>query len=135
MKTFLYLHCSDLERARWFYSKVLDLPEIYFSADEGSVGYQAGSLQITIGHHPQGQVRIGWARQLGWAGGTSAEPSWGFQLEAEQFRETVERTRAGGIESHHEEPEWLGYWSFPVLDPMGNTVEVSANDRDAWPTS
>lgn len=30
------------------------------------------------------------------------------------------------------EPVWVGYWSFPVLDPMGNTVEVSAVSRQAW---
>lgn len=25
------------------------------------------------------------------------------------------------------------YWSFPVRDPMGNTVELSTTDRNAWP--
>lgn len=29
-------------------------------------------------------------------------------------------------------PEWVGYWSFPVQDPMGNTVEISTPDRAAW---
>jgi len=135
MKSFLYLHCSDLERARRFYSNVLGLPEIYFSADEGSVGYQAGSLQLTIGHHDHAQLRTDWARQLGWSEGTSAEPSWGFHLEADQFHEAVERTRAGGVKARFEEPRWVGYRSFPVMDPMGNTVEVSATDRDAWPAS
>jgi len=34
MKPFFYLHCSDLELARRFYSGVLGLPEIFISAEE-----------------------------------------------------------------------------------------------------
>lgn len=135
MKSFLYLHCSDLEQARRFYSTVLGLSEIYFSADEESVGYQAGSMQLTIGEHDHARLGVDWARQLGWSEGISAEPSWGFQLEADQFHAAVERMRADGVNARFEEPKWVGYWSFPVMDPMGNTVEVSATARGAWPGS
>jgi hypothetical protein len=29
----------------------------------------------------------------------------------------------------------LPHWSFPVKDPMGNTVEITTPQRNAWPPS
>lgn len=133
MKSFLYLHCSDLPAARHFYSNLVGLTEIYFSAEEESVGYQVGSLQLTIGRHEQARELTGWASQLGWSGGTSANPSWGFHLEAEEFRRAVARLTEDGVDARNQEPDWVGCWSFPVRDPMGNTVEVTTTDQGAWP--
>jgi len=133
IKTFLYLHSGDLERARDFYTNVLGLNEIYFSDEEQSVGYQVGSVQITIGQHSEARHVERWSSQLGWQGGTASDPSWGFHLEVEPFRDAVERSRRQRSEVYRAEPEWVGYWSFPVKDPMGNTVEISSTDPGAWP--
>ena len=64
--------------------------------------------------------------QPGWAGGTIAgAPSWSVQLDDEPFRAAVACLQAARIESFHEAPQWVNYWSFPVTDPMGNTVELT----------
>lgn len=132
MKTFLYLHCADLESARRFYSNVLGLKETYFSAEEGTVGYVAGALQISIATHAAAVEASGWAEQLGWEGGATAAPSWGFELAPDEFRRAVRSAREAGTEPHFDAPRWLGYWSFPVRDPMGNTVEISSPSQGAW---
>ena len=135
MKTFLYLHCSDLELARSFYSGVLGLTEIYFSAVEGTIGYHVGALQITVATHADAAHVDGWAKQLGWEGGSTPMPSWGVEYAPSGFRRAVEAARDGGVEALHPEPLWVGYWSFPVRDPMGYTVEISTPEREAWPPS
>lgn len=133
VKTFLYLHCADLNEARRFYTDGVGLTEIFFSAKELSVGYQAGSLQLTVVQHCEVSPVDTWSAQLGWKGGTSAAPSWGFQLETEPFQRAVAELGASDTDVWRMEPEWVGYWSFPVKDPMGNTIEISTVHRAAWP--
>ena len=111
---------------------MLGLREIYFSGVEQSVGYQIGSVQITINAHTESGHLEGWSSQLGWEGGTTSHPSWGFQLEAGSFRDAVERSTPHRAQAFHSEPKWIGYWSFPLKDPMGNTVEISSTDPNAW---
>ena len=53
--------------------------------------------------------------------------SWSVTLTEETFPPAVSRLLAAGVASFGTEPVWRGYWSFPVHDPMGNTVEVT------WP--
>jgi catechol 2,3-dioxygenase-like lactoylglutathione lyase family enzyme len=135
MRTFLYLHCNDLELARSFYSGVLNLAEIFYSDEEGTVGYQVAELQITIAVHTDPVHVEGWAAQLGWEGGSAPMPSWGFECAPADFCRAIESARVAEVEVPHSEPQWVGYWSFPVKDPMGNTVEITTPQRDAWPPS
>lgn len=134
IKTFLYLHCDrpDLDRARHFYSEILGLPEIFFSADDATAGYRAGDLQIAVEAHLGDTKNCGWSKQLGWSGGSTATPSWGVELAAAAFARAIAAAVASGVECWLPEPQWVGYWSFPVKDPMGNTVELSTPDRSAW---
>lgn len=134
---FLYLHCEPLglDQARRFYSHVLGLAETFFSADDGTVGYRVGDLQITIEAHPEATTSSGWAKQLGWRGGVTATPSWGIEFSSAAFAPAVEAARASDVECWQAAPEWVGYWSFPIKDPMGNTVELSAPERSAWTSS
>lgn len=134
VRSFLYLHCDDLGRARGFYTDVIGLTETFFSDEIASVGYQVGGLQVTVAHHPTARRAEGWASQLGWEGGTAGMPSWGFELPPKEFCRAVERALSRGVSTLHSEPEWVGYWSFPLRDPMGNTVELSTANRDAWGT-
>lgn len=133
MKSFLYLHSSDLAVSRRFYTELVGLNEIYFSDTDQSVGYQHGTLQLTISADPETSTATGWARQLGWEGGTGSRPSWGLELAADAFAAAVRSVVADGAVTWTSEPSWVGYWSFPVQDPMGQTVELSASDRYAWP--
>lgn len=130
---FLYLHCSDLGEARRCYTDVVGLSEIFVSIEDGVVGYRVGDLQITIEERSDvEQAASGWAKQLGWDGGTATAPSWGIELDAASFVRAVDAATSAGTPCHRAEPQWVGYWSFPVRDPMGNTVELSTTDRNAW---
>ncbi|MFW2340865.1 MAG: VOC family protein [Acidimicrobiia bacterium] len=135
MKTFLYLHCNDLESARRFYSELLGLTEVFFSAEDGTIGFQVGTLQITVTAHADTVQVDGWAKQLGWKGGSTPTPSWGIEYSPSGFRRAVEAARTSRVDTHDSEPVWVGYWSFPVRDPMGYTVEISTAERCAWPPS
>lgn len=75
----------------------------------------------------------GWSQQLGWQGGSTATPSWGFEFPPAEFVRVVESVRGAEIDTFHPGPQWIGYWSFPVKDPMGYTVEISTPERTAWP--
>jgi catechol 2,3-dioxygenase-like lactoylglutathione lyase family enzyme len=133
IKSFLYLHCLDLADSRRFYSTLLGLGEIFFSDEDGTVGYLVGTLQITVARHPEAKPIEGWSAQLGWAGGDTAMPSLGLELDPEDFRRAIRSLAAAGVTVRFSEPQWLGYWSYPVRDPMGHTVEISTPDRDSWP--
>lgn len=135
MKTFLYLNTVDLPAARRFYSVLLELDEIVASVDV--VGFRIGSLQLTIARHEAARYdevsdAADWASQLGWVGGKAGKPSWGMEVADEAFGTIVARLQAASVRAWSDEPQWVGYWSFPVMDPMGNTVEVSAAGEEAW---
>jgi catechol 2,3-dioxygenase-like lactoylglutathione lyase family enzyme len=133
-RAFLYVHCSDLAAARRFYTNLLGLSEVYFSAADGTVGYRVGTLQISVAAHPDLSTHVdGWSRQLGWEGGASTAPSWGVEMDRRGFHRAVRAILgAGDVQTRFPEPQWVGYWSFPVRDPMGNTVEVSTPKSDSW---
>jgi hypothetical protein len=125
-RVFLYLHCIELAPMRRFYRDLVGLDEVYFSEEEATAGYRVGTLELSISEHAAAQTHSGWARQLGWQGGESAGTSWGFELVSSRFDAAVERLVAAGVPTRHATPVWVGYRSFPVLDPMGNTVELSS---------
>ena len=89
VSSFLYVHTGNLEAARHFYTTLLGLSEIYHSKTEPTVGYKIGTLQLTIAAHPEAATVPHWSKQLGWAGGTSARTSWGFELDGERFGQVV----------------------------------------------
>lgn len=125
---FLYLPASDLEAMRHFYSELLGLDEIWFTADQG-VAYDCDGLQFTILQEPEAEpVQPAWATQPGWLGDTVGAISWSVVLSESGYRSAVDRlVTSPDITRLHGAPQWVGYWSFPVRDPMGNTVELS------WP--
>lgn len=125
IRTFLYLHGTDLAAARNFYSDIVGLEEIHYSAEDGIAGWAVGDLQITVSTHVDAPTIDGWAKQLGWEGGSTPTPSWGIELEPAAFRGAVDRANSAAVEALWPEPRWVGYWSFPLRDPMGNTVELS----------
>lgn len=96
------------------------------------MAFRADGLQITIAHHDDAGAVAGWSRQLGWSGGLASAPSWGFELEPDEFRVAVDRVTDARASTWFDEPQWVGYWSFPVRDPMGNTVELSCADESGW---
>lgn len=122
---FLYMYCNDIASMRWFYSQLVQLDEIYFEEDV-TVAYKCDELQFTIFQAEQKlATSVGWAKQPGWSGGALAKISWSIECDKETFFSTIARLKDAGVSCYHSEPQWQGYWSYPVLDPAGNTVEIT----------
>lgn len=134
---FVYIYCNDLAEMRAFYSGLLGLQEIFCQkGPEGGLGYHIGDVQFTIFPASEEQaVDPSWHWQPGWSGGVNRSTSWSIQLGAIQdFRSAVQRLTQAGVSTFYEQPHWQGYWSFPVKDPVGNTVELTCSPVDE-PTS
>jgi len=123
---FLYLFCNDLHAMRHFYSNLLGLNEIYYSeVPDGPVAYDCDGLQFTIVFNASAQkAPPGWGCQPGWQAGSQPIISWSVVLTEGGFETAVQRLMAADVEAFYKEPQWQNYWSFPVKDPMGNTVEI-----------
>jgi catechol 2,3-dioxygenase-like lactoylglutathione lyase family enzyme len=125
---FLYLPCRDLEVMRSFYTDLVGLPEVFYApGPDGGLAYVCDRLQLTFSLAPDAVPNAaGWHRQPGWAGGTVSGASWSIVADDEAaFRAAVARLTEAGVPRHAPLPRWEGYWSFPVQDPMGNTVEIT----------
>jgi catechol 2,3-dioxygenase-like lactoylglutathione lyase family enzyme len=125
---FLYLPCRDLDAMRRFYTDLVGLTESYYApGDGGGLAYACDRLQLTFLPAADAEPEpAGWHRQPGWRGGTLPGVSWSIVADGEDaFRAAVGRLTGAGVVAYAEEPRWVGYWSFPVKDPMGNTVELT----------
>jgi hypothetical protein len=120
---FVYAYCNDLEAMHRFYVDLLGLA--HTSVENGRRG---GFVEVD-----GGGVRLAFlqsstprpvAEQLsklpGCTGGVIEQALCSIEYTAEDYAAVVARLREAGIES----PQPDGEWSYPVLDPMGNTVEV-----------
>ncbi|MGM0557253.1 MAG: VOC family protein [Myxococcota bacterium] len=131
---FFYIYCKDLVEMRAFYSQLLCLEEVFFAEGaEGGLGYHIGHAQLTIFEASQERVPdSSWHRQPGWRGGVKTSPSWSIQFTtSREFRSAVQRLVRADVPRFYQQPRWQGYWSFPVKDPMGNTVELTCSPADA----
>jgi len=132
---FLYVPVSDLDAMRHFYTELVGLDEIYFAADE-ALAYDCDGLQFTMLFDPNPPaVPEGWATQPGWRGATVAAMSWSIELTEAGFRGAVSRSAEAGVIALHDVPQWVGYWSYPVKDPMGYTAEITWPDEDVHATN
>ncbi|MCB1188163.1 VOC family protein [bacterium] len=127
---FIYLHATDMEAMRAFYRDALGCSEIHYRPiDEHGYGWSVidmGCFQFMI-HPDKSAVKLeGWSMQPGWDGGTVPGLSWSVVVRNEDLPQVIARLREMGSQAFHEKPQWCqdSYWSFPVQDPMGNTVEV-----------
>ncbi len=126
---FTYLFCVDLEAMRDFYGGVLGLEQIW---DDGrSLAYRIGDHQLSITQHDGVEpAPEGYAVQPGWDGGTEPRTSWSLECDPQDFSAVVASARAHGTPAYRPEPTWVGYWSYPLLDPMNNTIEVTCTVRE-----
>lgn len=56
------------------------------------------------------------------------EDSLAFQIEDHQLSIQLDTTLETLSPEFCLQPGWEGYWSFPVLDPMMQTIEITATD-------
>ncbi|SHJ44816.1 Catechol 2,3-dioxygenase [Tessaracoccus bendigoensis DSM 12906] len=127
---FVYTRCNDLNSSRRFYTELIGLKQIW--DDDESLGYLVGPAQLSVFLDPASTATPHWSFQPGWGYGLSVESrpplaaaSWSVELSPEAFRDAVDRLRTAGVTAWRREPFWVGYWSYVVRDPMGQTVELS----------
>ncbi len=133
---FVYVPARDLAAMRHFYGELLGLREVYHSAEEGLLAYVCGGLQFTIFEAPDATpMPAGWATQPGWQGPTEPQISWSVVLDTAGYRDAVRALESDDVDRLHDVPVWVGYWSHPVHDPMGNTVEVTMSMEEPAVTS
>jgi len=125
---FIYNSCNDLTAMREFYSNLIGMNETsYREGEQGWLVYDCGGFQFMV--FPAGYelpVLTDWGMQPGWEGGTLEVPSWSVEVPEPDFAATVQLLIDAGVPCFSDVPRWCqdSYWSFPVRDPMGNTVEV-----------
>lgn len=124
---FTYMFCNDLKAMKKFYQDLLQLDVIWDTKE--SIAFQIGEHQLSIEYHkdfhpPSSEFSI----QPGWKGGTQPRTGWSISFDKKTFTETVQRLKNSEVQGYFSEPEWKGYWSYPVLDPMNNTMEITCTE-------
>jgi catechol 2,3-dioxygenase-like lactoylglutathione lyase family enzyme len=140
---YIYVYVNEIDAMRHFYTDLVGLDEGAYRNDEkwGWLTYNCGSLEFMCFRAVRPlPVPEEFAAQPGWEGGQLPSISWSVSVPEAQFTEAVQRLKSDGVKSFAEQPFWAqdSYWSFPVLDPMGNTVELfcEVKERPAsteWP--
>ena len=126
---FVYTMVNDVAAMQHFYTELLGLNETSYRNDEdfGWLVYQCGSVEFMF-LRADGEMPVGeeFAMQPGWGGGTLETTSWSLEIPEDRFAATVQAVVEDGAAAFAAKPLWAQdcYWSFPVLDPMGNTVEL-----------
>ena len=128
---FLYTRSNDVAASRRFYSDLVGLDQIWDEEDD--IAYLIGdAVQFSIGYDPDSTAEKGWTFQPGWVFGLGIDPiprhasaSWSIPLSPRSFVSAVARLQDAGVAALRPEPFWVGYWSYVVKDPMGQTVELT----------
>lgn len=127
---FAYEYCTDIAATRRFYGELVGLTLIWDEPDD--VAFRHDGVQLSF-QLVDALVRPdGWAFQPGWSQGQLAEApttdrvrSVSIALSPARFQSAVARLQAAGVPALRSEPFWVGYWSFVVRDPDGQTVEIT----------
>jgi hypothetical protein len=122
---FTYMFSNNLEKMEHFYSNVLNLDLIH--KDDTAVAYKIDNHQllITLDENVVASAPK-FSKQPGWEGGTASQISWSLEVDPKDFIEIVKNVKSDStVIAWNDEPKWIGYWSFPVLDPMNQTIEIT----------
>ena len=125
--TFLYLHVNDLKATHHFYVDLIGLEPAVYEPKWGYLAFNQKPLQIQFWESEDKiKVQSDWAVQPGYQGGKGTTASWSIVISAEEFPKVVSRLQKAGVATFTKAPTYTPnkYWSFPVKDPMGNTVEI-----------
>jgi hypothetical protein len=126
---FTYIFCNDLDNMKRFYEEILQLDLIW--EGEKTIAFKIGDHQLSISEDEElSTFTPVYSRQLGWEGGTESRTSWSLECDAKDFKEIVSAVKNNKIPGYFSDPVWKGYWSFPVLDPMNNTIEITCTEKE-----
>lgn len=134
---FLYTRSNDLAASRSFYRDLVGFEQIWDEPD--SVAFAlSDAVQFAIGFDRDAVPSSEWSLQPGWVHGLKVDPqppydhaSWRIALGSDAFRSAVDRLQHATVQMLRPQPFWVGYWSFVVRDPMGQTVELSNPESES----
>jgi hypothetical protein len=126
---FVYNYCSSIDAMRFFYTELIGLNETSYQNDPDWkwLVYKCGGFEFMFFEAPGLSAASEFSEQPGWDGGTLPRVSWSIEVPEADFADAVARLSAAeGVRCFADKPVWAqdSYWSFPVLDPMGNTAEI-----------
>lgn len=126
---FTYLYTDNIKEMRKFYGSLLGLDLIWDEID--NFAFKIGTHQLSIICHEAFELPSAhFAMQPGWEGGTHPRTSWSLDYDSINFKKVIRQLSENGVRSYYATPHWSGYWSYSVLDPMNNTVEVTCTDTE-----
>lgn len=126
---YLFAMCTDIEKMRYFYTELLGMQEVSYMNDENFAWlcYQSDGFQLMFFRAFHDLIpKNDWTWQPGYGGGPLEGISWGVDYPEHEFRAVVKRMAKADVRALFTEPQWFqdSYWGFPVMDPMGNTIEL-----------
>ena len=119
----VYRYCNDLEAMRHFYVELLGFANtsIENGRQGGFIKVDCGGFRMTfLKSSTELPVYTQLSKLPGCQGGEIEQALCSVEYSVDAYAVVVERLRAAGVHS----PQADGEWSYPVLDPMGNTIEV-----------
>jgi extradiol dioxygenase family protein len=126
---FTYLYTNDLEAMKDFYKEILKLEVIW--EEEEAIAFNVDGHQLSITYDINYILPTPhFAKQPGWEGGTQPRTSWSIEFEPEDYAGIIEEVKESELLTFYLEPQWVGYQSFPVLDPMNNTIELTCRQKN-----
>lgn len=119
------LYCQNLERARIFYEKVLELPLISYVKDK-HVFFQAGASVLLIFNPEDSKYKISPPAHYG-----SGKQHFAFEVALTEYTKAKEWIISKGIVINEEVTWGAGGKSFYFEDPEGNVLEI-VPDTGIW---
>ncbi|HEX9746215.1 MAG TPA: VOC family protein [bacterium] len=133
---YLFAMATDIDAMRHFCTDLIGMLEKSYMNDEnfGWLCYQCDGFQLMFfrANDENTKPLNDWTWQPGYGGGPLEGVSWAINYPEEEFRAAVKRMIGDDVRALFEEPQWFqdSYWSFPVMDPMGNTIELYYTPKD-----
>lgn len=125
---FTYMFTHDLAASKSFYADTLGLDLIWDEAD--LIAFNIDGHQLSFQLDEDYKVEeAAFSKQLGLQGGVLPKVSGSIAYDQGKFAEVVEQLLAKDTIAFLDQPQWVGYWTFPVLDPMNQTIEITCTDE------
>ena len=128
-----FVHCTDISLMRTFYSDILKLDESFYSEEYKHLVYKLSvspEITMVIMESVEAQSNTKWDNGPVFREGSGYGLSFTLRVEdMDEFRTIVEAIR-GNYDHFYPTPQWVGYWSFMVKDPMGLSIDVYHELKD-----
>lgn len=113
---------------KYFYDEILGLDKVW--DEENVIAFDIAGHPLSVTYDvnyllPTPQFSI----QPGRQGGTEPRTSWSFEYGTDNYWQIIEKIFKINYLSYFTEPKWLGYGSYPALDSINNTIELTCKQE------